>query len=162
VENFREYVRDYVGSGIISTGPDVAREGQIRSIDDSIQEIVRKYEKPAFGLEETTPEQLKAEADRKRAEEDAEIELEMAEKARQSREEIKRRSEAAAGEFELGKTAEEDLTGQKDIFAVSQREAEMQMDVNKFGVPKLEEALNNNDRILKSRREMNELFIIIT
>ena len=46
---------------------------------------------------------------------DAEIDREMAEKARQSKEEIKRRSEAAAGEFELGRTAEEDLTGQRRI-----------------------------------------------
>ena len=115
VENFREHVANYIGSGVITTGPDTAREGQIGSIDDAIAQIYRKYEKPEFGLEETTPEQLKAEAARKKAEEDAEIDREMAEKARQSREEIKRRSEAAATEFELGRTAEEDLTGQKRL-----------------------------------------------
>lgn len=115
VENFREHVANYIGNGVISTGPDTAREGQIGSIDDAIAQIYRKYEKPEFGLEQPTPEQLKAEAARKKAEEDAEIDREMAEKARQSREEIKRRSEAAATEFELGRTAEEDLTGQKRL-----------------------------------------------
>lgn len=115
VANMREHVANYIGSGVITTGPDTAREAQMGSIDDAIAQIYRKYDKPAFGLEETTPEKLKAEADRKKAEEDAEIDREMAEKARQSKEEIKRRSEAAATEFELGRTAEEDLTGQKRL-----------------------------------------------
>lgn len=115
VAQFREYVSDYLNYGVIRTGPDAAREGQIRAIEDAIERIYKKYEEPEFGLEETTPEQLKAEEARRKAEEDAEIDREMAEKARQSREEIKRRSQAAAGEFELGRTAEEDLTGQRRI-----------------------------------------------
>ena len=55
----------------------------------------------------------KAAADKAKADRDAEAK----DKAEAERKEIAARSEKAAGEFELGKTAEEDLTGQKDIFA---------------------------------------------
>lgn len=114
VENFREHVRDYIGSGIISTGPDVAREAQIGSIDDAIQEIARKYEKPAFGLEETTPAQLKADEEKRKAREAEAARIEAEDQARRDREEIARLSQSS--EFALGKTAAEDLMGQKSVF----------------------------------------------
>jgi hypothetical protein len=47
----------------------------------------------------------------------ADREAEANAKADAERKEIAARSEKAAGEFELGKTAEEDLSGQKDIFS---------------------------------------------
>lgn len=114
VENFREHVRDYIGSGIISTGPDVAREAQIGSIDDAIQEIARKYEKPAFGLEETTPAQLRADEEKRKAREAEAARIEAEDQARRDREEIARLSQSS--EFALGKTAAEDLMGQKSVF----------------------------------------------
>lgn len=114
VENFREHVRDYIGSGQITTGPDTAREAQLNSLDEAIQEIVRKYEKPSFGLEQPTPADLRAreEATKLREEEAARIEEE--DKARRDREEIARLSQES--EFALGRTAAEDLMGQKNIF----------------------------------------------
>lgn len=114
VENFREHVRDYIGSGQITTGPDTAREAQLNSLDEAIQEIVRKYEKPSFGLEQPTPADLRAreEATKLREAEAARIEEE--DKARRDREEIARLSQES--EFALGRTAAEDLMGQKNIF----------------------------------------------
>jgi hypothetical protein len=177
VENFRQFVSDYIGSGIIGTGPDVAREGQLRAIDDAIQEIVRKYEQPKTNLADEaraiadqfaqigqtgpaqaiikgiedgqpvtpatieflrgklqelsqpapmeltgqTPDQARAEAEAlelQRAEEQrVASEQQRAEQEARDRAEIARRSEGAAEDFQLGQTAEENLTGQKDIFA---------------------------------------------
>jgi hypothetical protein len=177
VENFRQHVKDYIGSGIISTGPDTAREGQLRAIDDSIQEIVRKYEQPKTNLadearaiadqfaqigqtgpaqaiikgiedgqtvtpatiqflrsklqelSQPAPMELVGQTpEEARAEQEA-LELQQAEQKRvaseqqrveqeaRDRAEIARRSEGAAEDFQLGQTAEENLTGQKDIFA---------------------------------------------
>jgi hypothetical protein len=55
----------------------------------------------------------KAAADKAKADRDAEAKA----KADAERKDIAARSEKAAGEFELGKTAEEDLSGQKDVFS---------------------------------------------
>ncbi len=55
----------------------------------------------------------KAAADKARADRDAAAK----EKADAERKEVEARSEKAAAEFELGKTAEEDLSGQKDVFS---------------------------------------------
>jgi len=72
-------------------------------------------------LESYTPDEIRArDAERLRhAEEDAAITGEQADidKAERIRQEIKQRSEAAADTFELGQTAEENLSNQKDIFA---------------------------------------------
>lgn len=67
-----------------------------------------------------TPEQVEArtaeEQARIKAQEDAEIEAEMARKAEESRAEIARRSQERAQDFALGQTPEESLTGQRRIF----------------------------------------------
>lgn len=60
----------------------------------------------------------KAAADKAKADRDAEAKA----KADAERKEIAARSEKAAGEFELGKTAEEDLSGQKDLLATDKKE----------------------------------------
>lgn len=122
VANMREHVADYLGSGVISTGPDTAREGQVRAIDDAIQEIIRKYEQPApMELTGQTPDEARVEAEAlelQRAEEQRVVsEQQRAEQEARDRAEIARRSEGAAEDFQLGQTAEENLTGQKDIFA---------------------------------------------
>ena len=178
VANMREFVADYLGNGVISTGPDTAREGQLRAIDDAIQEIVNKYEQPKpkaledearaiadqfaqigqtgpaqaiiKGIEDgqtvtpatieflrgklqelsqpapmeltgQTPDEARAEAEAlelQRAEEQRVVsEQQRAEQEARDRAEIARRSEGAAEDFQLGQTAEENLTGQKDIFA---------------------------------------------
>jgi hypothetical protein len=57
----------------------------------------------------------KAAADKAKADRDADAKA----KTDAERKEIAARSEKAAGEFVLGKTAEEDLTGQKDAFSTS-------------------------------------------
>lgn len=156
VENFRQFVSDYIGSGIIGTGPDVARDGQLRAIDDAIQEIVRKYEQPApIELTGQTPDEARAEAEAlelQRAEEQRVVsEQQRAEQEARDRAEITRRSEGAAEDFQLGQTAEENLTGQKDIFAEpvqetaalpltpSQAEAEAKQDEYKVRNDRLKE-----------------------
>jgi hypothetical protein len=60
----------------------------------------------------------KAAADKARADREADAKA----KADAERKEIAARSEKAAGEFELGKTAEEDLSGQKDLLATDKKE----------------------------------------
>lgn len=59
----------------------------------------------------------KAAADKARADREAEAK----DKVDAERKEIAARSEKAAAEFELGKTAEEDLTGQKDLLAIAKK-----------------------------------------
>jgi hypothetical protein len=59
----------------------------------------------------------KAAADKAKADRDADAKA----KADAERKEIAARSEKAAGEFKLGKTAEEDLSGQKDILAIAKK-----------------------------------------
>jgi hypothetical protein len=153
VENFRQFVSDYIGSGIIGTGPDVAREGQLRAIDDSIQEIVRKYEQPApIELTGQTPDEARAEAEAlemQRAEEQrVASEQQRAEQEARDRAEIARRSEGAAEDFQLGQTAEENLTGQKDIFAEPKEEKAA------YTPPKLRTD-NPGGEWLKSKREQS-------
>jgi hypothetical protein len=60
----------------------------------------------------------KAAADKARADREADAKA----KADAERKEIAARSEKAAAEFELGKTAEEDLSGQKDLLATDKKE----------------------------------------
>jgi len=118
VANFREYVSDYLNNGVINTGPDASREGQIKAIEDEIDRIYKKYEAPTeeFGLEETTPEQLRAE-EQARLDEQESIRLAEEQQRRdQERQEIAQLSERAAEDFQLGRTAEEDLMGQTSIF----------------------------------------------
>lgn len=59
----------------------------------------------------------KAAADKARADREADAKA----KADQDRKDIAARSEKAAGEYELGKTAEEDLSGQKDLLAIGKK-----------------------------------------
>jgi hypothetical protein len=123
VNNFREYVSEFLTSGIVSTGPDATRAGELNDIQDQINSIKNKYEKPSFGLEETTPEQLRA-ADEKRKTTEAEAaRIEAEDQAKRDREEIARLSQSS--EFALGKTAAEDLTGQKSVFEQEDVDTEM-------------------------------------
>lgn len=68
-----------------------------------------------------TPEEARAEAEaleKQRAEQErVALEQQRIEREARERDEIARRSVGAAEEFQLGQTAEENLTGQKDIFA---------------------------------------------
>jgi hypothetical protein len=63
------------------------------------------------------------------------------EKAEQDRKDIAARSEKAAGEYELGKTAEEDLSGQKDIFSNPVQISPKQQKIDALN--KFEERLSN-------------------
>jgi hypothetical protein len=67
-----------------------------------------------------TPDELRAQAteiEKQQADQQrAELEQERAEKATRERAEIKQRSEAAADDFQLGQTAVDNLTGQKNVF----------------------------------------------
>jgi len=84
----------------------------------TIDLIRRKKEK--FELKTTTPEELKKEKDvkaEKQKEEDKKTkEAESKVKKEVEKKEIADRSVGAAEDFKLGQTAEENLTGQKDIF----------------------------------------------
>jgi len=84
----------------------------------TIDLIRRKKEK--FELKTTTPEELKKEEDvkaEKQKEEDKKTkEAESKVKKEVEKKEIADRSVGAAEDFKLGQTAEENLTGQKDIF----------------------------------------------
>ena len=77
------------------------------------------------GITSPTEAELKSKQDAidKAAAEKAKADREAAakDKAEADRKAIAAASEKAAGEFELGKTAEEDLSGQKDIFAIADK-----------------------------------------
>lgn len=87
-----------------------------------LREKFQELSQPApMELTGQTPDEARAEAEAlelQRAEEQrVASEQQRAEQEARDRAEITRRSEAAAEDFQLGQTAEENLTGQKDIFA---------------------------------------------
>jgi hypothetical protein len=100
----------------------VAEEERQRADDKRVEEMYYQPEQPksAFELEQPTPEQLQAQEEARLATEKAETEAkakaEKDAKEARAKKEIAQASEKAVGQFELGKTAEENLSGQKDIF----------------------------------------------
>lgn len=90
------------------------------------------------GIESPTEEGLKAKQDAidKAAAEKAKTDrdADAKDKAEEQRKAIAAASEKAAGEFELGKTAEEDLSGQKDIFGGAKQLPEL--DTTGLKIPK--------------------------
>ena len=97
------------------------KEAEQRSVRDVSQANVPPSAAQEEVLVQPTPEDLKAKQDAAdaAAKEKARAEREAVakEKAETERKEIAARGEKAAGEFELGKSAEDDLSGQKDVFA---------------------------------------------
>lgn len=76
---------------------------------------------PALELAAQTPEELRARADAEKSAADKaakeQSERDEAERKERERKEVKARSEQAAGTFELGQSAEDNLSGQQDIFS---------------------------------------------
>lgn len=85
-----------------------------------LEDIVREsLGRPALALKQTTPEELeKAEKDRKAQqdkEDKAKKEVEEKEKKEAEKKQVTARSEGAAKDFELGQSAEENISGQKGM-----------------------------------------------
>ena len=78
------------------------------------------------------------------------------EKAEQDRKDIAARSEKAAGEYELGKTAEEDLSGQKDIFSTPVQISPEQQKIDALN--KFEERLSNTVPPFRGARAARAFF----
>lgn len=101
----------------------VADEERQRQQDRAVEEMYMADEAGVtdFALKQPTPEELQAQelarAEAVKAEEQAVAKADKEAKEARARKEIAQASEKAAGQFELGKTAEENLSGQKDIFA---------------------------------------------
>jgi hypothetical protein len=101
------------------------QQSNLNKILDSFKANGVTVNKPEQGLESPTELELKskqdaidkAAAEKAKADRDADAK----DKADEQRKAIAAASEKAAGEFKLGKSAEEDLSGQKDIFAIADK-----------------------------------------
>lgn len=128
VNNFREYVSEFLTSGNVSTGPDAARAAQLNDIQDQINSIKDKYvKKEEFGLEATTPEMLKAQEETRKAREAEAAAIEAQDAAERERQEIRRLGEKGAEDFALGRTAAEDLMGQRSVFEQAPEDIDAEM-----------------------------------
>lgn len=100
----------------------IADEERQRQQDRAIEELYMADEAGVtdFELAKPTPEQLRAQevarVEATKAEEQAVAKADKEAKEARAKKEIAQASEKASGQFELGKTAEENLSGQKDIF----------------------------------------------
>jgi len=113
--------QEYYAKAKTELGQAIAEKAQQRSDRDAGEAAVQESAEREEVLTAPTAEELKAEqdatdkvaADKAKADREADATA----KADAERKEIAARSEKAAGEFVLGKTAEEDLSGQKDVFS---------------------------------------------
>jgi hypothetical protein len=132
----------------------VAEEERQRADDRRVEEAYYQPEQPGFALEQPTPEQLQAQEEvrlaAEKAEADAKAKADKEAKEAKAKKEIAQASEKAVGQFELGKTAEENLSGQKDIFVEAPKKARTTKELAK----KTEE-LNAELKALP-RKDMNE------
>jgi hypothetical protein len=132
----------------------VAEEERQRADDRRVEEAYYQPEQPGFALEQPTPEQLQAQEDARLAAEkteaEAKVKADKEAKEAKAKKEIAQASEKAVGQFELGKTAEENLSGQKDIFVEAPKKAKTTKELAK----KTEE-LNAELKALP-RKDMNE------
>jgi hypothetical protein len=132
----------------------VAEEERQRADDRRVEEAYYQPEQPGFALEQPTPEQLQAQEDARlaaeKADAEAKVKADKEAKEAKAKKEIAQASEKAVGQFELGKTAEENLSGQKDIFVEAPKKAKTTKELAK----KTEE-LNAELKALP-RKDMNE------
>lgn len=114
------------------------QQSNLNKILDSFKANGVTVNKPEQGLESPTEAGLKAKQDAidKDAADKAKADREAAakDKAEADRKAIAAASEKAAGEFELGKSAEDDLSGQKDIFGGARQLPEL--DTTGLKIPK--------------------------
>jgi hypothetical protein len=100
----------------------IADEERQREQDRAVEEmyLVQDSDVTDFELAQPTPEELQAQELARtkavKAEEQAVAKADKEAKEARAKKEIAQASEKAVGQFELGKTAEENLSGQKDIF----------------------------------------------
>jgi len=116
VEAFRQLAYDAIQGNTARTPANMENMAKLESIQSRIEQLENP---PAFGLEQETAaqtqERMAQEEVARKAKEDEELDRIMAEDAERSKREIARRSEERAGEFALGQTPMESLTGQQRI-----------------------------------------------
>ena len=134
----------------------VAAEERQRADDRLVEEAYYQPDQPSFALEQPTPEQLQAQEDARlvaeKTEAEAKAKADKEAKEAQAKKEITQASEKAAGQFELGKTAEENLSGQKDIFTEAPKKPKTMKQLAKK-TPEIEEDLKKLPRDKMSNLE---------
>lgn len=99
-------------------------EGNISTYEEYAQQERETLEdqRRQFGLEGPTPEQLRAQEEERSAREAEAARIEAEDAAERERQEIRRLGERGAEDFALGRTAAEDLMGQRSVFEAAPEE----------------------------------------